>query len=64
LQVAAANGELETLRLSRKDVEQWLQEWDISREERSQFLKSIVDAFIQSGQPYVSFYLMKVMVDI
>lgn len=56
LQVAAANGELETLRLSRKDVEQWLQEWDISREERSQFLKSIVDAFIQSGQPETAYH--------
>ncbi|KAG2343670.1 hypothetical protein BDR05DRAFT_975908 [Suillus weaverae] len=39
LQVAAANGE------------QWLQEWEISSEERSQFLKSIIDAFIKSGQP-------------
>ncbi|KAG0702392.1 hypothetical protein DFH29DRAFT_921438 [Suillus ampliporus] len=51
LKVAAANGELETLRLSRKDVEQWLQEWNISSEERSQFLKSIVDAFAKSSQP-------------
>jgi translation initiation factor 3 subunit M len=55
LQVAAANGELETLRLTRKDVEQWLQEWDISGEERSQFLRSIVDAFIQSGQPETAY---------
>ncbi|KAG2064447.1 hypothetical protein BDR04DRAFT_1145892 [Suillus decipiens] len=56
LQVAATNGELETLRLSRKDVEQWLQEWDISREERSQFLQSIVDAFIQSGQSETAYH--------
>ncbi|KAG1811886.1 uncharacterized protein BJ212DRAFT_1483591 [Suillus subaureus] len=56
LQLAAVNGELETLRLSRKDVEQWLQEWDISREERSQFLKAIVDAFIQSGQPETAYH--------
>ncbi|KAG1797715.1 uncharacterized protein HD556DRAFT_1267237 [Suillus plorans] len=56
LKVAANNGELETLRLSRKDVEKWLQEWDISGEERSQFLKSIVDAFIQSGQPETAYH--------
>ncbi|KAG1853595.1 hypothetical protein C8R48DRAFT_777114 [Suillus tomentosus] len=56
LKVAANNGELETLRLSRKGVEQWLQEWDISAEERSQFLKSIVDAFIQSGQPETAYH--------
>ncbi|KAG2060054.1 hypothetical protein BDR06DRAFT_1003102 [Suillus hirtellus] len=56
LKVAASNGELETLHLSRKDVEQWLQEWDISAEERSQFLKSIVDAFIQSGQPETAYH--------
>ncbi|KAG1794635.1 uncharacterized protein HD556DRAFT_1368831, partial [Suillus plorans] len=49
---AANNGELETLRSSRKDVEELLQELDISGEERSQFFKSIADAFIQSGQPY------------
>ncbi|KAG1787170.1 hypothetical protein EV424DRAFT_1562039 [Suillus variegatus] len=48
---AANDGELETLRSSRKDVKEWLQEWDISGGERSQFLKSVIDAFIQSGQP-------------
>ncbi|KAG1803274.1 hypothetical protein EV424DRAFT_1351557 [Suillus variegatus] len=48
---AANNGELETLRSSRNDVEELLQELDISGEERSQLFKSIADAFIQSGQP-------------
>ncbi|KAG2108659.1 uncharacterized protein F5147DRAFT_612440 [Suillus discolor] len=56
LKVAANNGELHTLRLSKKDIEQWLQEWDISGEERSQFLKSIVDAFIQSDQPETAYH--------
>ncbi|KAG1718160.1 uncharacterized protein EDB91DRAFT_1352529 [Suillus paluster] len=55
LEVAAANGQLETLRLSRKDVEQWLQEWNISSEERTQFLKSIVDAFTKSSQPETAY---------
>ncbi|KAG1906184.1 uncharacterized protein F5891DRAFT_975617 [Suillus fuscotomentosus] len=56
LKVPANNGELETLCLSRSDVEQWLQEWDIFGEERSQFLKSIVDAFIQSDQPETAYH--------
>ncbi|KAG1797717.1 uncharacterized protein HD556DRAFT_1306341 [Suillus plorans] len=56
LKVPANNGELETLCLCRSDVEQWLQEWDISGEERSQFLKSIVDAFIQSDQPETAYH--------
>ncbi|KAG1831049.1 hypothetical protein EV424DRAFT_214102 [Suillus variegatus] len=56
LEVATNNGELETLCLSRKDIEQWLQEWDISGEERSQFLKSSVDAFIQSDQPETAYH--------
>lgn len=56
LQVATENGELESLRLTRKDIEQWLQEWDISSEERSQFLKSIVEAFIKSGQPETAYH--------
>ncbi|KAG2054066.1 hypothetical protein BDR06DRAFT_1021065 [Suillus hirtellus] len=52
LRYAANNGELETLRSSRNDVEELLQELDISGEERSQLFKSIADASIQSGQPY------------
>ncbi|KAG2097941.1 uncharacterized protein F5147DRAFT_763305 [Suillus discolor] len=54
--VAANNGELETLRLSRRDVEQWLKEWNISVEECSQSLKSVVDAFRQFSQPEIAYH--------
>ncbi|KAF9226872.1 hypothetical protein BS17DRAFT_728784 [Gyrodon lividus] len=51
LQVAAANSELELLALSKSDVERWLKEWQVSDEEKSQFLKTIVDTLTQAGQP-------------
>lgn len=50
LQIATANDDLELLQLSRDGVEKWLTEWDISPEEKSEFLKSIVDAYVKSGQ--------------
>ncbi|KAF9464796.1 hypothetical protein BDZ94DRAFT_1307517 [Collybia nuda] len=51
LKIAVTNDDLEALRLSRTDVEKWLSEWDVSLEKKSEFLKSIVDAHEQSGQP-------------
>lgn len=50
LQIATANDELEVLQLSRAGVEIWLSEWNISAEEKSKFLKSIIDAYVKSGQ--------------
>ncbi|EGO02107.1 hypothetical protein SERLA73DRAFT_177851 [Serpula lacrymans var. lacrymans S7.3] len=50
LQIATSNGNLDILCLSKKDVEQWLQQWNISAEEKSEFLKSIIDALTKSGQ--------------
>ncbi|KAF9236231.1 hypothetical protein BU15DRAFT_77205 [Melanogaster broomeanus] len=51
LQVAAANSELELLALSKSDIERWLKEWEVSDEEKSQFLKTIIDTLTQTGQP-------------
>ncbi|KXN92352.1 Eukaryotic translation initiation factor 3 subunit M [Leucoagaricus sp. SymC.cos] len=50
LQLASANDQLETLQLQRPTVEKWLTEWQISPEEKSRFLKSLVDAFTTAGQ--------------
>lgn len=54
LDLATANGELEVLQLSRADVEKWLSEWEITPDEKSAFLKRIVDAYQKAAQPYVS----------
>ena len=48
--LASANDELEVLQLSQADTEKWLQEWDISPSEKSEFLKALVDAFTTAGQ--------------
>ncbi|EPQ59896.1 hypothetical protein GLOTRDRAFT_23467, partial [Gloeophyllum trabeum ATCC 11539] len=55
LDIASTNDELEVLQISRADVEKWMQEWDVTPEEKSQFLKSISDAFSKSGQPETAY---------
>ena len=50
LELASANDDLEVLGLSQPEVEKWLSEWDISPEEKSSFLKLIVDAFQKAGE--------------
>ncbi|KAF8548255.1 hypothetical protein OG21DRAFT_1423411 [Imleria badia] len=50
LQVAAGNGDFESFALTKSDVEQWLKEWNVSAEEKSQFLKTIVDTLVQTGK--------------
>ncbi|KAL6309844.1 PCI-domain-containing protein [Sparassis latifolia] len=45
IEIASASDELEHLTLERAKVEKWLQEWDVSQQEKSDFLKSIADAF-------------------
>jgi len=45
LQVAGANGDFEIVTLTKSDVERWLKEWDVSDEEKGQFLKTIIDTF-------------------
>lgn len=53
LEVASANDELHVLGLSKEDVDQWLRDWDISEVQKSEFLKSIADAYAKCEQPYV-----------
>lgn len=53
LQIAITNDDLEVLHISKPDVEKWLSEWEISPEEKSDFLKTLVDAFAKAGQEFV-----------
>lgn len=50
LQIATSNHELGVLGLSRGDVDKWLREWQISSDQKSAFLKRIVDAFAEADQ--------------
>ncbi|KAG9317807.1 hypothetical protein JVU11DRAFT_2030 [Chiua virens] len=49
-QVAAARGDFQALSLKNSDVERWLKEWDVSDEERCQFLKIIIGALTKAGK--------------
>ena len=42
---AAAQDDIEQLQLSPPEVEKWLSEWEISQEEKSTYLKTLVDTF-------------------
>jgi translation initiation factor 3 subunit M len=53
IQIATSKDDLDVLELTKSDVEKWLSEWEISPEEKSAFLKSIVDAYVKAEQPYV-----------
>ena len=48
VQLASANDELEQLQFSEAEVERWLSEWAISPEEKSAYLKTLVDVFEQA----------------
>jgi translation initiation factor 3 subunit M len=59
LNIATTKDELEVLQISQKDVQTWLSEWNITPEEKSAFLKSIVDAFVKTGQMRVFMSISK-----
>ncbi|KIK67678.1 hypothetical protein GYMLUDRAFT_36413 [Collybiopsis luxurians FD-317 M1] len=50
LQIAVANNSIDALHLTHSDVEKWLDEWEISSDQKSAFLKSIVDAYTKLEQ--------------
>lgn len=45
IRVAAAQDQLEQPQLSLLEVEKWLSEWEVSQEEKSSYLKTLVDTF-------------------
>jgi len=55
LGLAASNDDLDRLGLTRAEVEKWLQEWEISAEEKSELLKAIADAYARCGESATSF---------
>ncbi|KAI0920978.1 hypothetical protein AcW1_004894 [Taiwanofungus camphoratus] len=55
LEIASSHDELEQLALSRVTVENWLQEWDVSPQEKSEFLKQLSDISAKSGQAEASY---------
>ncbi|KAI6024521.1 hypothetical protein EDC04DRAFT_2724058 [Pisolithus marmoratus] len=55
LELAASNGQLDLVPFSKPDIERWLKEWSVSDEEKSRFLKFIVDILVQSGRPETAY---------
>lgn len=50
LKIASENNDLEVLNLTPADVDRWLNEWEITTEQKSELLKSIADAYERVGQ--------------
>lgn len=53
--LASANDELDHLALTAPEVEKWLSEWDVSAEEKTALLKTLVEVYAKSGDLYVLF---------
>ena len=51
LELASANDEIDSLGIDQAEVDKWLSEWDVSSEEKSDFLKLIVDVFQKTDEP-------------
>ncbi|KIP08329.1 hypothetical protein PHLGIDRAFT_69543 [Phlebiopsis gigantea 11061_1 CR5-6] len=45
IRIAASSDELEQLSLTLPEVEKWLSEWDVSQEQKTTYLKTLVDTF-------------------
>jgi len=59
LRLASSRDELEVLQPSRANVEKWTNEWDITPQQKSDFLKTLVGAFAKAEQPIISYqYLL------
>ncbi|KAK7062123.1 eukaryotic translation initiation factor 3 subunit M [Favolaschia claudopus] len=56
LDLATVNEDLAALQLTRVDTERWLQDWEISSEEKSTFLKTLADAYEKSGDLLTTSY--------
>ncbi|THH02131.1 hypothetical protein EW026_g663 [Hermanssonia centrifuga] len=49
VEIASENDELNHLHLSVSEVEKWLSEWQVTSEEKTAYLKTLVDVFAQAG---------------
>lgn len=49
LDLALKNNGIDILHLSRSEIEKWLSDWDITPEEKSKFLSTVVQAY--ANQP-------------
>lgn len=50
LKLAAESDDIDTLQLSPSDVDRWLAEWKASAEEKSQFMKTVVETYYSVGR--------------
>ncbi|EJF62277.1 PCI-domain-containing protein [Dichomitus squalens LYAD-421 SS1] len=55
LELASVNDDIDVLGLSQTEVDKWLSEWEVTPEEKSSFIKLIVDAYKRSEQPVASY---------
>jgi translation initiation factor 3 subunit M len=51
LTLASSRDELEVLQISRPEVEKWIKDWDVTSEQKSEFLKRLTDAFANADEP-------------
>jgi translation initiation factor 3 subunit M len=55
LNLASSNDELEVLQIEKSDIGRWIDEWDITSEEKRAFLKSLSDAYEKAGEQEIAY---------
>ncbi|KAG6891681.1 hypothetical protein C0992_010084 [Termitomyces sp. T32_za158] len=55
VQISSANGDLDALQITRKNIEKWLSEWHIAPIEKASFLKTISGAYEAQSQPEIAY---------
>ena len=48
VKIASENDELEQLQFTEAEVDRWLSEWDVSPEQKSAYLKTLVNVYAQT----------------
>lgn len=57
VKLASDNDEMDTLHMTPADVNRWTNEWDVSQDEKTAFLKYVADAYSAVNKQYVSVLL-------
>ncbi|KAG6861869.1 hypothetical protein C0995_011166 [Termitomyces sp. Mi166 len=55
IQISSVNGDLDVLQITRRNVEKWLSEWNITPTEKASFLKIISSAYKAESQPETAY---------
>jgi translation initiation factor 3 subunit M len=63
IQIARADDETEQLQFSLPEVNKWLSEWQVSEEEKSAYLKTLVEIYAQNEPCVCLVHMSAILMD-